>query len=208
MKVIGVTGGLGTGKSTVARMFGDLGAVVLNADEIVHGLMEPGTGVYRKIRARFGEGVLAPGGRIDRRKLGKRVFSGHRGLLDGLTRIVHPAVRKRIRVCLRQIRRTRPKAVVVLDIPLLIESGSAYRTDALVVVRASSAAAARRLKARSGWSEAEVKRRSAFQMPLREKERKADFVVNNAGSKSATRRQVVGIWKKIGEGCYGRREND
>lgn len=203
--VVGLTGGVGTGKSTVAGMFQRLGARALDADRIVHRLMEPGTAVTRRIRSRFGPGVLTPAGRVRRRRLGQRVFASRREL-EALNRIVHPAVRREIQAALRRIRRADPAAAVVLDVPLLLESGPAYRTDAVVVVSAPAGVVARRLKARSGWGRREMERRSAFQMPLSEKERRADFVVNNGGSRSATRRQVVEIWKTIRRGSRWRKK--
>ncbi len=198
---------MGTGKSTVARMFGDLGADLFDADRVVHRLMEPGTTVWKKIRSEFGSSVLEPDGRISRKRLGEVVFREPRRL-KRLNRIVHPAVRRSILADLRRLERRRPNAVAALDIPLLIESGKAYRTDAVVVVTASRRAAARRLKARSGWTPAEMKRRSGFQMPLKQKVKHADFVVRNGGSVADTRRQVVRVWKKItGEGVHGRRKD-
>lgn len=196
MVVIGVTGGVGTGKSTVARMFGRLGAAVLDADRIAHDLLAPSTAVYRQVRRLFGPTVVDRDGRMDRKRLGEQVFASRRRMRQ-LTGIVHPAVRRRIREDLRRIRGCRPDAVVVLDIPLLVESGSAYRTDALVVVSAPASVAARRLHRRSGWSPEEVRRRASFQLPLRRKERRADFVVNNSGGLASTRRQVSRIWKQI-----------
>ncbi len=196
MRVIGVTGGIGTGKSTVARLFGRLGARVLDADQVTHELMQPGTPVWRKIRSAFGDAVLTSSEEIDRKKLGARVFQDPKKLAR-LTRIIHPAVRRRFQQRLGAIRREEPDAVVVLDIPLLVESGRAYKVDALVVVSAPIGAAARRLKRRSGLTAAEIKRRSSFQLPLHEKERAADFVVKNGGSVAATRRQVARIWKQI-----------
>ncbi|MDO8730093.1 MAG: dephospho-CoA kinase [Candidatus Omnitrophota bacterium] len=203
MIVIGVTGGLGTGKSTVARLFRELGAEVLDADRAVHRLLEPGQPVWKKIRSGFGPSVLEPDGRINRKRLGEIVFRSP-ARLKALNRIVHPAVRRQLLADLGRLKRRRPRGVAVLDIPLLIESGRAYRVDAVVVVTASAAAAARRLKARSGWSAAQIKQRSGFQMPLREKVKHADFVVKNGGSLADTRRQVVHVWKKItGEGVHG-----
>ncbi len=196
MRVIGLTGGVGTGKSTVAGIFRRLGARVLDADRIAHTLMRPRTVVTRRIRRRFGPEVIAPGGGVDRRRLAAVAFASHRRL-EALCRIVHPAVRRVIHAELRRVRRRQPSAVAVLDIPLLLETGPAYRTDAVVVVSAPRAVVARRLRERSGWSRAELKRRSKFQMPLAEKERRADFVVNNGGPQSETRRQVVQIWKTI-----------
>ena len=205
--VIGVTGGIGTGKSTVARLFGGLGAEVFDADRIVHRLMEPGNPVWKKIRAKFGPGVLQPDGRIDRKRLGQAVFRSP-VRLKALNRIVHPEVRRSILRDLRRLEARRPRGVAVLDIPLLIESGRAYRTDAVVVVAASQRVAAQRLKKRSGWTPAEMRRRSAFQMPLRQKRKHADFVIRNGGSLADTRRHVVRVWKKItGEGVHGRSQD-
>ena len=196
MKVIGLTGGVGTGKSTVARIFQGLGAHVFDADRITHGLMEPGTAVWRKIRRAFGPEVVGAEGRIDRKHLGMIVFQD-RNRLDVLCRIVHPAVRREIQGGLRRLRKKKPHAIAVLDIPLLFETAFPYRTDVTVVVSAKGETAVRRFCRRSGWSRAEFERRSSFQLPLREKERRADFVVDNGGSQSATRRQVVRIWKNI-----------
>lgn len=180
-------------------MFSRRGASVLDADRITHELLQPGTAVARRIKARFGAEVLAPGGGVDRKRLAARVFGSPRRLKE-LTGIIHPAVRARIREQVAKIRRRKPGAVVVLDIPLLLESGGRYKTDAVVVVSAPFRTSARRLKARSGWSPAEVKRRSSFQMPLSQKEGRADFVVHNGGSLQETRRQVAEVWKQIVQG--------
>lgn len=196
MIVIGVTGGVGTGKSTVARMFGKLGATVLDADRITHDLMKPGTPVWRKLRKRFGKEVCTDRGRIDRRRLGEEVFQdSHR--LKALTRIIHPAVRRRIQERIRRIRTRSRSPVVVLDVPLLMEADAAYRCDARVVVSAPFASVARHLKARSGWGPAQIRERMKHQMPLRAKEKKADFVVKNGGSLVAARSQVLNVWKKV-----------
>jgi dephospho-CoA kinase len=196
--LIGVTGGVGTGKSTVARMFGRLGAKVLDADRIVHSLLQPGSSVYPRILRNFPEAILPRDRSVDRRRLGEVVF-GDRKRLAVLNRILHPEVRRRLRQGIRKIRAQDPESVVALDVPLLVEGRPHYSLDALVVVAAPMKAVARRLGERSGWSLAEVKRRRAVQMPLRRKERLADFVVRNDGSRAATRRQVGRIWKQIKE---------
>ena len=193
MIVIGVTGGVGTGKSTVARMFGiRLKGPVLDADRIAHRLMRPSSPVWRKIRARFGKRAIASSGEIDRRQLGKIAF-GDPKELKALCGIIHPAVRRWIQAELKKIRRGQPQARVILDIPLLVEAGPAYPLDFLVVVSSPLKVVARRLKIRSGWTPREVKRRQGFQLSLREKERLADFVVDNGGTLEATRRQVSRI---------------
>lgn len=198
MKVIGVTGGVGTGKSTVARMFGRMGAKVLDADGIVHSLLQPGSPVFPRIRRNFPEAILPGDGSVDRRRLGAVVFDNPKRLA-ALNRILHPEVRRRIREGIRKIRAQDRDSVVVLDVPLLVEARPHYSLDALVVVASPMKAVARRLRERSGWSVGEVKRRQAVQMPLRQKERMADFVVRNNGSRAATRRQVAWIWKQIKE---------
>jgi len=204
MTVLGLTGGIGTGKSTVAKMFQALGATVLDADRIAHTLMEPGTRVFRQIRARFGETVLREDGRLDRKRLAHRVFRNGRDLRI-LCRIVHPAVRQAILKELKRLRRVDSDGVVVLEIPLLFEAESApYPTDGVVVVTAPRRVAQRRWTARSGFSAAEFDRRSRFQWPLRKKVERADFVVDNGGSLAKTRRQVLEIWKSItGEESHG-----
>lgn len=207
MKIIGLTGGVGTGKSTVARMFERLGGRVLDADRIAHELMEPGSPVHRRIRSRFGRALCGPAGRIDRGKLAQGVFREGRQL-QGLCRIIHPAVHRRIQESVRHIRRQDPGAVVVLDVPLLLEARPPYRVDAVIVVSAPRGVVARRVQRRSGWSLAEIQRRSRFQMPLSRKIKQADFVVENGGVRGVTRRQVSTIWRKIGEGVHGRRKDD
>jgi len=196
MIIIGLTGGVGTGKSTVADIFKQLGAVIMDADGIAHELMRKGTPVSRAVRRAFGPGIANATGQIDRKQLGALVFNDPRKLAR-LCQIVHPAVRRRFRELTRAVGRRKPGATVVWDIPLLIEAGPIYKVDALVVVSAPFRVAARRLRDRSGWSSTEVKKRQSFQMPLKKKERLADFVVYNNGSLQATRRQVVHIWNQI-----------
>ncbi|PIQ82161.1 MAG: dephospho-CoA kinase [Candidatus Omnitrophica bacterium CG11_big_fil_rev_8_21_14_0_20_64_10] len=197
MIVVGLVGGIGSGKSTVAGMFRALGARVLDADRIARELTRPGTAVSKRIRSAFGPEVFRAGGRIDRARLARAIFSDPKRLKQ-LNRIVHPAVRREIRSRLNRLSRRDPSGVVVLDVPLLLEAGSKhYRCDRLVFVAVSSAAAARRLARRSGWRPEEVRRRARFQMPLSEKRRLADFVVKNDGSRRSTRSQVARVWKQL-----------
>ncbi len=192
--VIGVTGGVGTGKSTVARMIARrLRGTVLDADSITHELMRPGSPVSRRIRAEFGDQAFTPSGAVDRKRLGRIAF-GSKARMKRLSAIIHPEVRRRIQA---QLSRMRPDGVGVLDIPLLIESGGAYRVDFLVAVSAPLKQTARRLKARSGWGLQEVRRRQSFQMPLARKEKEAGFVIQNRGTLADTRRQVAALCRQI-----------
>lgn len=195
MIVIGVTGSVGTGKSTVARMFGALGADVLDADAIAREQMRPGRPVWRKIAAAFGPRVVRGNRSLCRQELAKIVFrdAAQRRRLE---RIVHPAVLAEIRQRIRDARRRRAKAVVA-DIPLLVETGSHRWMDALVVVTARPAQQAARLRAKFGWSRDEVEARRRAQMALKAKAALADYVVDNAGSVEATRTQVKKIWKQL-----------
>lgn len=201
MMVIGLTGGLGTGKSTVSGIFAEWGARVFDADRIAHELMRPGTRVHRQVRSRFGKEIVDPQGRIDRGRLGRVVFHSKKRLKE-LTGIMHPEVRSAIDRGLRSLLRRSPAAVAVLDIPLLVESRHAYPLDALVVVSAPKRVVLERLAASRVWDQKEYERRSRFQWPPARKMERADFVVDNGGSRAATRRQARRIWvelKKKGE---------
>lgn len=195
MIVIGVTGGVGTGKSTVARMFGALGAEVLDADAIARELMRPGRPVWRRIVKAFGRRMVREDRTLCRRELARVVFrdAAKRKTLE---RIVHPAVLAEIRRRIRHAKRQR-KTAVVADIPLLVETGSHQWMDALVVVTARPAQQVARLRAKFGWSRKEIQARQHAQMALKAKVALADHVVDNAGSVGATRTQVKRLWKQL-----------
>jgi len=195
MIVIGVTGGVGTGKSTVARMFGALGAEVLDADAIARELMRPGQPVWRRIVKAFGRRMVREDRTLCRRALARVVFrdAAQRRRLE---RIVHPAVLAEIRRRIRHARRQR-KTAVVADIPLLVETGSHRWMDALVVVTARPAQQAARLRAKFGWSREDVQARQHAQMALKAKVALADHVVDNTGSVGVTRTQVKRLWKQL-----------
>ena len=195
MIVVGVTGGVGTGKSTVARMLGMLGAEVLDADAIAHEQMRPGTSVWRRIVRAFGPRIVRESGSLCRQELARTVFrdAAKRRQLE---RIVHPAVLAEIRRRIRDATRRRVTAVVA-DVPLLVETGSHRWMDALVVVTARPAQQAARLRAKFGWSRDEVDARRRAQLALKAKAALADYVVKNTGSVGATRTQVNTIWKQL-----------
>ncbi|MBI3088541.1 MAG: dephospho-CoA kinase [Candidatus Omnitrophica bacterium] len=211
MIVIGITGGLGTGKSTVARMFGDLGAVVLDADRIAHEVMEPKKLAWRAIIRAFGEDVLNEDNTVNRRWLAARVFRDPEARRE-LEAIVHPHVLKHIKQRLHRLRRRgraclprrpggkraprRQVKAVVLDVPLLVETGSQKLVDALVVVTAPPDVQRQRLIAR-GMSEGDAAGRIAAQWQLTVKEDLADYVVENGNGLDQTRRQVSTIWNRL-----------
>lgn len=192
--VIGLTGGVGTGKSTVAGMFRAAGARVIDADRIARALVVPGTTAYRAIVKRFGKGIVAERGAIDRAALGRLVFEDA-GLRKELTAILHPAIIRRIKEEVRAV----TKGLVVIDAPLLYETGLHKNVDAVVVVKASREAQVRRCNARSGLSREETLSRIAAQLPLKEKVRSADYVIDNNGTLRQTEKQVEllrrNVWK-------------
>jgi dephospho-CoA kinase len=189
MILIGLTGGLGTGKSTAAHMFGRRGAQVVDADRLVHESLRPKGPAYVKVIRAFGQGIL-DGDRIDRRKLADIVFRSP-AKLKKLTSIIHPIVEKEVR---RQAAKFKNrKTLVVVDAPLLIEAGWHRWVDYLIVVKASQALAVRRVSAQKNIPRADILRRIKAQMPITQKIRMADVVIDNRKNLKATQRQVENI---------------
>lgn len=195
MRVIGLTGSIASGKSTVSRMLRDLGAPIIDADAIVHELQQPGTAVTAAIAREFGPGVIYPDGSLNRAALGSIVFADpeRRRALEA---IVHPAVRAEIWRRVEQCR-AQGEPAVILDIPLLYEGGWERNVDEVWVVYADRAAQKERLMARNGLSPEEAEARIASQMSLEEKRARADRVIDNRGSLEETRGQVLAAWKAV-----------
>lgn len=195
MVVIGITGGFGTGKSTVARFFKQLGAVVLDADTLAHQAMEPKKLAWRQIVKRFGTAILNDDSTIDRKQLAEAVFQdeGRRRQLEG---IIHPQVLRALKRGVHGYRRMRKVPAVVLDVPLLIEAGAQNLVDLLVVVTAPLPVQMRRLKEKYGWTQEEIGSRISAQMDLSAKAALADYVVDNGSSVENTRKQVKRIWNQ------------
>ena len=193
MKVIGLTGGIASGKSTVSSALQDLGAVVIDADEVARLVVEPGQPAWRDIVAVFGEAVLNPDGTLNREALGTRVF-GCPGRLQELNRITHPRVIKYFQEELRRIEKEQPEVIVVLDVPLLFESGMDKMCDEVWVVWIDRELEITRLQERDGLSRDEALQRIEAQMPLEEKVQKADRVIDNTGTVEDTFRQVGTIF--------------
>lgn len=192
--VIGLTGNIACGKSTVGRILARLGARVIDADQLVHALMEPGTPETQQIAARFGPGVLDREGRVDRRALGRLVWGNPEALRD-LERILHPRVLEAIRHCLA----TTSSRVVVVDAVRLIESGLWRDADTLWVVTAPRSEQIRRLVRDRGLDEADAVLRIEAQPPQEEKTALADVVLDNSGSVDDLERQVLAAWERIPE---------
>ncbi len=196
--VIGVTGIFGSGKSTVSRILRAFGLKVIDADKIAHGYLLPKTKTYKAIVGFFGKGILSPGRKINRKRLGSLVF-GNRKLLDKLNSIIHPNVIRDIKLKLKKTK----NGIVVLDAPLLLEAGLKKLVDNLVVVIIDRDELLRRMIRRTYLKKAEIVSRIRSQIPLCRKTRAADFIIDNSGSFKDTKKQVKIILKKIQGGSCG-----
>lgn len=183
MILVGLTGGLATGKSTVANMFRACGAIVIDADELAREVVQPGKPAWRDIVRRFGKSVLNSDGTINRQKLGQTVFHD-RTKLRRLERIVHPRVAREQARLTKQAAKQDPDAVVVYDVPLLFEAAIDKRVDMVIVVSADQKTQLARLKKRNGLTPAEALRRIRSQIPLAMKRRRADYVLDGTKDRS------------------------
>jgi dephospho-CoA kinase len=201
MLVLGVTGGIGAGKSTVAGLLAARGARVLDADAIVRALYDGGD-LPRRIAERFGGGVLAPDGSVDRAALGRAAFADEAARRD-LEALVHPAVRERIARQLDAWRRDAFEGLAVVDAALLVEATPPLPVDALVVVSAPEEVRLTRLAAR-GISREEARRRMAAQASDEERAARADVVLVNDGSLEELARRVDAMLRELGRDAAGR----
>jgi dephospho-CoA kinase len=191
VKIIGLTGSFGTGKTFVASIFRSLGAKVIDADRIAHGVIRKGNPEYKRIVKSFGKEILNEKKEIDRAKLGAVVFS-NTALLRELNRIVHPSVIKEIR---RSIRNAGKKDIVVIDAPLLIEASLDKFIDKLIVVKCQKRRQIERCREKFCLQKKEILRRIESQIPLKKKMKMADLVIDNSLTRSRTREQARKAWR-------------
>lgn len=205
---VGLTGGLGCGKTTVGNMMVELGAHMVQADAIAHDLMSPGKPVFDAVVKHFGREIVQADGTLDRKKLAEQAFG--KGRVAELNAIVHPAVIEQQNIWIDEIARREPEAIVVVEAALILEAGVKGRFDKLVVVTCDEAAKVERFARRvagtaAGEAEleaarAEARRRNAAQIPDAEKIKVADHVVDNSGTLEETRRQVASMMEKLRQG--------
>jgi len=196
--VIGVTGIFGSGKSTVSRFLKAFGLKVIDADKIAHAYLLPNTKTYKAIVDFFGKGILGPGHRINRKRLGDLVFSNPK-LLNKLNSIVHPSIIRDIRLRLEKVK----KGIVVLDAPLLLETGLRKIVDNLVVVIIDRDELLRRMFKKTYLKKTQVISRIKSQIPMCRKARAADFIIDNSGTFGNTKKQVKSILRTIQGGSCG-----
>ena len=194
MIVIGLTGGIGTGKSEVAQVLQELGAVRVSADELAHRAYRPGTDTWREVVDAFGEEVLHPNGEIDRRKLGAIVFADP-AALGRLNAIVHPQIYTMAEAELRE-KRTWDAPAVVLEGALLIEAGWTPLVDEVWMTAAPEGQVVERLQARNHLPEKEIRARMRAQMPADERARHAQVIIDNAEDRARLRQRVLEVWEQ------------
>lgn len=192
-KIIGITGGISSGKSTVARMFASLGAECIDADEICHRLIQSKE-IKKEIVERFGETVLDAIGKIDRSQLAKIVFQ-EKARLDELCAILHPLVIKQIETKIDEIEKLRRRKAIVIDAALLEESELSMICDFVIFVNTGRDNRLNRCKISRNWEEDELEKRERFQMALEVKKKRADYIIDNNFTEDSTHRQVEEFWK-------------
>lgn len=201
--LVGLTGGIATGKSTAAAMFRCLGCVVVDADQLARDVVEPGEPALRQVVEAFGPDVLQADGRLDRARLGAVVFAdpARRRRLEAIT---HPAIRARLAARLDALAAEGFRGLVLFDAPVIVESGGHRAMDRLVVVVTDEATQLARLMARDGIGREEALRKIGAQMPVAEKAKLADYVIDNSGDRAATEAQVRAVHRALLEDLAAR----
>ena len=194
-RVIGLTGGIGSGKSTVSRFLAELGAVIIDADKIGHEVYRPDTDTWRKLVKTFGRGILAADNTIDRKKLGAIVFSNEEEL-KRLNAIVHPQITEIIKKQIDDYRRKDAK-VIVLDAPVLLEAHAKNLTDEVWVVVADDDNVIKRAVARTGLREEQIRDRIRAQMSKTERIKNAQVIIYNDGTPEDLRGKIKNLWEQI-----------
>jgi len=191
--LVGLTGGIATGKSTVSDLLRGLGCEIIDADLLAREVVEPGQPALAQIVSEFGRDVVTAAGALDRKKLGAIVFANPERRLR-LEAITHPAIRERFLARLNALAEQGFAGIVVFDAPVMIESGNYKNMERMIVVVTDDATQRARLGGRDGTDDAENQRKIASQMPLAEKAKLADYVIDNSGTREATAEQVRRVY--------------
>lgn len=195
MKVIGLTGGIGSGKSTVSKFLAHLGAVVIDADKVGHEVFKPGTKAWQEVVDAFGQGIISADGTIDRRKLGEIVFSNP-GARAKLNQVMHPLIYEQVKSRMEEYGR-KGAAIIIVEAPLLLEVGWKSLVDEVWVTSASEATVIKRLKEQKGLSEAQSLARIRAQLTDEERIRQADVVIDTDCALDELKERVEALWRKL-----------
>jgi len=196
MLIVGLTGGVASGKTAVSHFLKEEGAYIIDADQIARELVQPHQPAWGELIKAFGKEILQEDGYIHRKKLADKVFADpkQRKLLN---QILHPRIKEEMDRRIREVRRKDPEAIVVIDAPLLVERGEHHEMDKLIVVTSTQTQQIKRLKDRDGTIPEEALRMLSSQTPLKEKVELADFVVQNEGSLEETKKRAKEIFKEL-----------
>ncbi len=195
MKIIGLTGGIGSGKSTVSQLLIELGAVVIDTDKVGHGAFQPGSSAWRQVVSAFGKQVVAPGGEIDRKKLGEIVFGNPQARLK-LEQIMHPAIYEIVTAQIEEYRR-QGVTIVVLEVPLLVEAGWTSFVDEVWVTTAPENTVLRRLEERTGMTAQESLARIRSQLTPEERLKNADVVIDTDCTLAELKVKIMKLWQGL-----------
>jgi dephospho-CoA kinase len=196
MLIVGLTGGVASGKSTVSRILREEGAYLIDADQIARELVQPHTPTWRTLIDTFGEEILEKDGSIHRKKLAALVFS-HPEKREHLNQLLHPRIKEETERRVKEIGQRDPEAIVVIDAALLVETGAYREMDWLIVVFSTEARQIERLEKRNGMRPEEARRIISAQMPLEEKLKVADGVIRNEGTIEETRRKAKEVFQEL-----------
>lgn len=196
MLKVGLTGGIATGKSTVSEWFRQKGAKIVDADQVARQVVEPGTEGSRQIRDRFGDRVFRATGELDRKALREWVFRDATALKD-LNQLLHPLIIRQMKAEIQEAQEEAPDRPVILDVPLLIEERLTHLADTVVLVYIPEELQLKRLMEREGISEEEAGRMIKAQMPIEEKKKFADVLIDNSGTRADTEGQVDALWETL-----------
>jgi len=204
MLVVGLTGGVASGKTSISQVLGEEGAYLIDADQIARDLVQPDTPAWRELVKVFGKGILQEDGTIHRRRLAAKVFSDpeQRNLLN---KILHPRIGAEIKRRMKEIGQKDPDAIVVIDGALLIEIGAHREMDKVIVVASTEKQQIERLRQRDGVNQEEAQGILSSQMLLDEKIKVADFIIRNEGSFEETRRRVKEVFEELKSIAFQRR---
>ena len=194
-QIVGLTGGIASGKSTVSRLLGQVGFPIIDADLVAHRLQQPGQPGFERLVERFGRSIVTMDGSLDRQRLGQCVFN-NQDARNQLNQVMQPLIRETIMGQLTGFTKA-AVPVVILDVPLLFEQGYDEDCDLVVVVTVDKATQLSRLMKRDGLSQAAAQARVAAQMPLNEKVARADIVIDNNGDDNHLRQQVAQLVKRL-----------
>jgi dephospho-CoA kinase len=196
MMIIGLTGNIASGKTEVAKIFEELGAKIIDADEIAREVVEPGEAAWQEIVEEFGSDILNSDGSINRKKLGGIIFNDHRKR-EQLNRITHPRIMTKIKETIDNYKKQNAKLVIV-EAALIVEKGGLLSLiDGLIVVSTDEETQIKRIMTRDGLQRDEALSRIESQMPISEKTKHATYIIDNSESLEETRKQVEEVWEKI-----------